>query len=115
MGRGLRWRNLIQDNLPTGRYKNPTSTLLIRHPMPDNLVLVDTRGLCGADPQPPAQLNSFTMALHGELLAALEAAAQDAAVRALVVTGAGRGFCAGQDLNDPTCRPPMAARPTSAA
>jgi 2-(1,2-epoxy-1,2-dihydrophenyl)acetyl-CoA isomerase len=103
MGRGLRWRNLIQDNLPTGRYKNPTSTLLIRHPMPDNLVLVDTQGPVRLlTLNRPAQLNSFTMALHGELLAALEAAAQDAAVRAVVVTGAGRGFCAGQDLADPT-------------
>jgi 2-(1,2-epoxy-1,2-dihydrophenyl)acetyl-CoA isomerase len=53
----------------------------------------------------PAQLNSFTGAMHGQLLAALHAAADDAAVRALVVTGAGRGFCAGQDLNDPEMRP----------
>jgi 2-(1,2-epoxy-1,2-dihydrophenyl)acetyl-CoA isomerase len=50
--------------------------------------------------RPPA-LNSFTAAMHGELLAALQAAADDRAVRALVLTGAGRGFCAGQDLNDP--------------
>ena len=53
----------------------------------------------------PAQLNSFTGAMHGQLLAALNAAADDAAVRALVVTGAGRGFCAGQDLNDPDMGP----------
>ena len=49
----------------------------------------------------PAQLNSFTAAMHGQLLAGLMAAAEDASVRAVVVTGAGRGFCAGQDLNDP--------------
>ncbi len=49
----------------------------------------------------PAQLNAFTVAMHTELLAALDAAAADDAVRAVVVTGAGRGFCAGQDLNDP--------------
>ena len=49
----------------------------------------------------PAQLNSFTAAMHAELLPALQAAADDARVRALVITGAGRGFCAGQDLNDP--------------
>ena len=49
----------------------------------------------------PATLNAFTAALHGELLTALQAAADDAGVRAVVLTGAGRGFCAGQDLNDP--------------
>jgi len=49
----------------------------------------------------PASLNSFTSAMHRELRTALDAAADDNAVRCLVITGAGRGFCAGQDLNDP--------------
>ena len=49
----------------------------------------------------PAALNSFTGAMHAELRLALDAAAADAAVRCVVITGAGRGFCAGQDLNDP--------------
>ncbi len=49
----------------------------------------------------PAALNSFTAEMHGQLLAALNAAADDAAVRAVLVTGSGRGFCAGQDLTDP--------------
>jgi 2-(1,2-epoxy-1,2-dihydrophenyl)acetyl-CoA isomerase len=49
----------------------------------------------------PSALNSFTAQMHGLLLPALDAAAADASVRAVVVTGAGRGFCAGQDLNDP--------------
>lgn len=53
----------------------------------------------------PAALNSFTSAMHAELRAALDAAAADASVRALVLTGAGRGFCAGQDLNDPGMAP----------
>lgn len=48
----------------------------------------------------PAALNSFTAAMHALLLPALEEAAADPAVRAVIVTGAGRGFCAGQDLND---------------
>lgn len=48
----------------------------------------------------PAALNSFTGAMHRELRAALDAAADDSAVRCVVITGAGRGFCAGQDLND---------------
>jgi 2-(1,2-epoxy-1,2-dihydrophenyl)acetyl-CoA isomerase len=49
----------------------------------------------------PAALNSFTGEMHVQLLAALNAAADDARVRAVIVTGAGRGFCAGQDLTDP--------------
>jgi 2-(1,2-epoxy-1,2-dihydrophenyl)acetyl-CoA isomerase len=52
----------------------------------------------------PAALNSFTAEMHGRLRAALDEAAADAAVRALIVTGAGRGFCAGQDLNDPAIK-----------
>ena len=48
----------------------------------------------------PAALNSFTSAMHAELREALDAAALEASVRAVVLTGAGRGFCAGQDLND---------------
>ena len=49
----------------------------------------------------PASLNSFTAAMHALLLPALDAAAADADVRCVVITGAGRGFCAGQDLGDP--------------
>jgi 2-(1,2-epoxy-1,2-dihydrophenyl)acetyl-CoA isomerase len=48
-----------------------------------------------------ATLNSFTAQMHGELLPALQSAADDPSVRAVIITGAGRGFCAGQDLNDP--------------
>jgi 2-(1,2-epoxy-1,2-dihydrophenyl)acetyl-CoA isomerase len=54
----------------------------------------------------PAALNSFTGAMQVKLLAALNAAAEDAGVRAVIVTGAGRGFCAGQDLNDPEMKAP---------
>ena len=46
----------------------------------------------------PESLNSFTRAMHGELWAALERVESDRAMRALVITGAGRGFCAGADL-----------------
>lgn len=53
----------------------------------------------------PAALNSFTSAMHAELRAALDAAAAAPSVRAVVLTGAGRGFCAGQDLNDPAMAP----------
>lgn len=46
----------------------------------------------------PAVLNSFTRPMGRELQAALRAAAEDPAVRAILLTGAGRAFCAGQDL-----------------
>src|SRR5215831_3772120 len=47
----------------------------------------------------PDKLNAFTRGVHEELQAALEAA-RDPEVRAVVITGAGRGFSAGQDLNE---------------
>ncbi len=46
----------------------------------------------------PDELNAVNAAMAGELVAALKEAAKDAGVRCLVLTGAGRGFCAGQDL-----------------
>jgi len=49
----------------------------------------------------PASLNSFTAAMHRLLLPALDEAAADPEVRCVVITGSGRGFCAGQDLGDP--------------
>jgi len=46
----------------------------------------------------PQALNSFTRQMHRELGAALDKAEADPRIRALVITGAGRGFCAGADL-----------------
>jgi 2-(1,2-epoxy-1,2-dihydrophenyl)acetyl-CoA isomerase len=48
----------------------------------------------------PAAFNSLTVALKEELLAALQDSAADPAVRAVVLTGAGKAFCAGQDLKE---------------
>ncbi|MFI9011318.1 enoyl-CoA hydratase-related protein [Actinosynnema sp. NPDC053489] len=48
----------------------------------------------------PESFNSFTVALKERFLGALVEAAADDAVRAVVVTGAGRAFCAGQDLKE---------------
>ena len=47
----------------------------------------------------PDVLNAFDSAMHGAFRAALEEA-RERDVRAVVLTGAGRGFCVGQDLND---------------
>lgn len=49
----------------------------------------------------PDRLNAFTRAMLDEMLAAFDAADADDAVRVIIVTGAGRGFCAGVDLEDP--------------
>jgi len=48
----------------------------------------------------PAALNALTIPMKLELRAAIEAAAADPAVRAIVLTGEGRAFCAGQDLKE---------------
>src|SRR6188768_3430522 len=62
----------------------------------------------------PKALNSFTGPMHEALRAALHAAAADAEVRCIVLTGSGRGFCAGQDLADPAVAPNLepGAQPT---
>jgi len=48
----------------------------------------------------PDSLNALTVPLKVELLAAFRAVARDRSVRAVVLTGAGRAFCAGQDLKE---------------
>jgi 2-(1,2-epoxy-1,2-dihydrophenyl)acetyl-CoA isomerase len=53
----------------------------------------------------PDRLNSFNVRMHEEVRAALESAGADTSVRVLVLTGAGRGFCAGQDLADRAVAP----------
>ena len=47
----------------------------------------------------PDKLNAFLPEMHQELRRALEQALDDAAIRAVLLTGAGRAFCAGQDLS----------------
>src|SRR4030088_771309 len=53
----------------------------------------------------PEKLNAFNPEMHQLLRKALERAADDADIRALVLTGAGRGFCAGQDLAERNVSP----------
>ena len=47
----------------------------------------------------PDKLNAFLPEMHQELRRALERARDDEAIRAVLLTGAGRAFCAGQDLS----------------
>jgi 2-(1,2-epoxy-1,2-dihydrophenyl)acetyl-CoA isomerase len=53
----------------------------------------------------PDRLNSFNVEMHREVHDALSAVAKDESARVLVLTGAGRGFCAGQDLSDRAVSP----------
>ena len=53
----------------------------------------------------PDRLNSFTDAMHAEVRDALGRLRADGSARVLLLTGAGRGFCAGQDLADRAVAP----------
>jgi 2-(1,2-epoxy-1,2-dihydrophenyl)acetyl-CoA isomerase len=69
--------------------------------MDETPILVDKRaGYYAVTLNRPDRLNSFTEAMHRALMAALTQAGADPDCRALLLTGAGRGFCAGQDLGD---------------
>ncbi len=69
--------------------------------MENDLILTDKReGYRVITLNRPDRLNSFNEAMHAALMAAVLDAEADEECRALVLTGAGRGFCAGQDLSD---------------
>jgi 2-(1,2-epoxy-1,2-dihydrophenyl)acetyl-CoA isomerase len=53
----------------------------------------------------PEKLNAFNEAMHQALRKAIEDAEADEGCRALLITGAGRGFCTGQDLSDRLAKP----------
>src|SRR4051812_32853866 len=53
----------------------------------------------------PEKLNSLNPEMHGLLRKALERAATEPEVRAVLLTGAGRGFCSGQDLSERNVAP----------
>jgi 2-(1,2-epoxy-1,2-dihydrophenyl)acetyl-CoA isomerase len=53
----------------------------------------------------PEKLNAFSPEMHKELRHALEQALEDRAIGAVLLTGAGRGFCSGQDLSERNVAP----------
>ena len=65
-----------------------------------NLLFAVGEGVATITLNRPERLNAFTQGLHTDLREALGRVREDRSVRVLVITGAGRGFCAGQDLND---------------
>jgi 2-(1,2-epoxy-1,2-dihydrophenyl)acetyl-CoA isomerase len=67
----------------------------------DATVLYETRGAVALITlNRPGSLNSFTRAMHAELWRAFDCAEADSGIRAIVLTGAARGFCAGLDLSE---------------
>lgn len=68
--------------------------------MYENILFAITDDIARLTLNRPDRLNSFTAAMHAEVADALERVATNGEARALLITGEGRGFCAGQDLND---------------
>jgi 2-(1,2-epoxy-1,2-dihydrophenyl)acetyl-CoA isomerase len=69
--------------------------------MDETPILVDKRkGYRVITLNRPQRLNAFNEAMHRALKTAIDEAEIDETCRALLLTGAGRGFCAGQDLGD---------------
>ena len=66
-----------------------------------NAILLDiAEGVATITLNRPDKLNSFTDEMHAELKQAMQIIQADRSVRVLMITGAGRGFCAGQDLSE---------------
>jgi 2-(1,2-epoxy-1,2-dihydrophenyl)acetyl-CoA isomerase len=79
----------------------PEASTTTETPGPTVLVEVDAEtGLATLTLNRPDALNALTVPMKQELLAALRRVERDAAVRAVILTGAGRAFCAGQDLRE---------------
>ena len=79
----------------------------------EGLVLrADDAGVTTLTLNRPDQFNTLSSPLMRELLAQLQAIADDPSVRVVVITGAGRAFCAGHDLNEMKADPSEAAMKT---
>ena len=68
--------------------------------MYQTIILEKSNGVASLTLNRPERLNSFNVEMHQELQAALDDVATDGITRCLLLTGSGRGFCAGQDLSD---------------
>ncbi len=75
----------------------------------EHILFTIEQGVASLTLNRPDQLNSFNAQMHKEVREALKQVRQSAEVRCLLITGAGRGFCAGQDLGDRNVAPGAAA------
>ena len=71
----------------------------------ENIIFKVQNGVAVLTLNRPEKLNSFTQDMHFEVREALDSIKADPSVRVLVLTGAGRAFCAGQDLSDRAVEP----------
>jgi 2-(1,2-epoxy-1,2-dihydrophenyl)acetyl-CoA isomerase len=71
----------------------------------ENIIFASANGIARLTLNRPERLNSFNDAMHAEVRDALARVKTDASVRVLLLTGAGRAFCAGQDLGDRAVSP----------
>jgi 2-(1,2-epoxy-1,2-dihydrophenyl)acetyl-CoA isomerase len=71
----------------------------------DNILFTLDAGVARLTLNRPDRLNSFNEAMHAEVRDAMGKVKSDASARVLLLTGAGRGFCAGQDLSDRAVAP----------
>jgi 2-(1,2-epoxy-1,2-dihydrophenyl)acetyl-CoA isomerase len=71
----------------------------------ENILFAIDGGIARLTLNRPDRLNSFNDAMHAEVRDALGRVREDASLRVLLLTGAGRGFCAGQDLADRAVAP----------
>jgi 2-(1,2-epoxy-1,2-dihydrophenyl)acetyl-CoA isomerase len=74
--------------------------------MSDQCILLEvSEGIARLTLNRPERLNSFNIAMHTQMREAMAALESGSGARVLVLTGAGRGFCAGQDLGDRAVAP----------
>src|SRR5215469_938 len=79
-------------------------------------ILYETRGpVAIITLNKPDRLNAIGQAVREEVHAAVEAAHEDDAVRAAIITGAGKGFCSGADLSGAQARMAAGGAPGAAA
>src|SRR6266436_5674839 len=71
----------------------------------ENILFSIDNGIARLTLNRPDRLNSFTDAMHVDIRDALARVKADASVRVMLLTGAGRGFCAGQDLGEREIEP----------
>jgi 2-(1,2-epoxy-1,2-dihydrophenyl)acetyl-CoA isomerase len=77
---------------------------------PKNILYAVDHGVATIRFNRPQALNAMTLELMVELGTAFDQAANDAAVKVVILTGEGRGFCAGADLVTNVAKPPLDAQ-----